>query len=326
AAGPAADREGLLAPAGGGDRLAGLRGVLEAPGAGAPVILNWIWELAPALGPALAADVDKVVAPGAPVVRDLFGIQSCDSSGPSPAPWLGRSRFGPAAAGPTRPGIHLLGAARIWLAEGVRLEPGSVLDATAGPVVLDRSVRVMPHAFLEGPLYVGPGSVVKAGARLGPETSVGAVCKVAGEVAESLLCDFSNKQHDGFLGHAVLGSWTNLGAGTTCSDLKNNYGPVRVDLGGGPRDTGQRFVGLLMGEHSKSAIGTLFNTGSCVGFSCNVFGTGFPPQLLPSFAWGSGPEPYAVEQAIATARVVMGRRGCRFTAAHENLFRALAGA
>ena len=187
-------------------------------------------------------------------------------------------------------------------------------------------MRVQPFSYLEGPLYVGPGTLIKAGARIYGETSLGAVCKVAGEVGESIFADFVNKQHDGFMGHAVLGSWVNLGAGTTNSDLKNNYGPVRVDLGRGPVDTGLRFLGLLMGEHSKSAIGTLFNTGTCVGFSCNVFASGFPPKFLPNFSWGlDGTTRYAVEPAIATARVVMSRRGVAFQDVHAALFRVLAG-
>jgi len=199
------------------------------------------------------------------------------------------------------------------------------MDATAGPIVLDRSVRVSPHSYLEGPLYVGPGSEIKAGARIYGETSLGAVCKVAGEIAESTFGDFTNKQHDGFIGHALIGSWVNLGAGTTCSDLKNNYGPVSVDLGRGAQRTDRRFVGLLMGDHGKTAIGTLFNTGTSVGFGSNVFAAGFPPRYLANLTWGTAGGGHEVEKAIATARVVLGRRGCALTEADEALFRFLAG-
>jgi len=169
---------------------------------------------------------------------------------------------------------------------------------------------------------------VKAGARLYGESSFGIGNRLAGEVGESTFGDFTNKQHEGFIGHAVLGSWVNLGALTTCSDLKNNYGDVKVDLGNGPQATGQRFVGLLAGDHVKTAIGTLFNTGTCVGFASNIFGDGMPPKHVPAFSWGGRADdpPYGLEAALATARVVLGRRGCRLEPAHEQLFRVLAGA
>ena len=200
------------------------------------------------------------------------------------------------------------------------------IDFPAGPVVLDRGVCIEPHTYLQGPLYLGDGSRVKAGARLYGESSFGIGNRVAGEIGESIFGDFVNKQHDGFIGHAVLGSWINLGAMTTCSDLKNNYGPVRVDLGDGPVDSGQRFVGLLAGDHVKTAIGTLFNTGTVVGFGTNVFGTGMPPKHLPAFRWGGSDEApaYDVERALAVANTVVGRRNCRLTGAHEDLFRHLA--
>ena len=210
----------------------------------------------------------------------------------------------------------------------LELAPGVVIDTRPGPVVLDRGVRVEPHVLLEGPLFLGDGSLVKAGARIYGESSFGLVNRIAGEIGESTFGHFVNKQHEGFIGHAVLGAWINLGAMTTCSDLKNNYGPVRVDLGDGAVDTGQRFVGLLAGDHVKTAIGTLFNTGTVVGFGANVFGVGMPPKFVPDFSWGGGPgaPAYDVEKAIATAGVVMSRRGCRFTAGHADLFRHLADA
>jgi hypothetical protein len=168
---------------------------------------------------------------------------------------------------------------------------------------------------------------VKAGACIYGETSLGAVNKVAGEIGESTFLDLVNKQHEGFIGHAYVGSWSNLGALTTCSDLKNTYGTIRVDLGAGAEDSGQRFVGLLMGEHGKTAIGTLFNTGTTVGFASNVFGAGFPGKALPCFTWGDGRSAQRQDpaRALAVAATVMERRGCRLTSGHEAVFRTLAG-
>jgi UDP-N-acetylglucosamine diphosphorylase/glucosamine-1-phosphate N-acetyltransferase len=281
------------------------------------------------VGAAIAEDVAEVVAPGATIRREPFGIVTEEKVERGAPPWHGTSRFKPASElgeSSVAPGAVVNGAENLWLAQDVRVGPGAVLDAARGPLVIDRTVTVMPHAYLEGPLYIGPGSTVKAGAHIYGETSIGLMCKVAGEIAESTLLDFVNKQHDGFIGHAYLASWVNLGAGTVCSDLKNNYGTVRVDLGQGPVDTGLQFVGLFMGEHGKSAIGTRFNTGTCIGFASNVFGTGFPAKYLPNFTWGDNAEAavYDAVRAARTAAVVMSRRGVRFTDAHSRLFRALA--
>lgn len=300
---------------------------LEPSSPEAPTLLSHLWDLVPATGAAIVADVQKVVAVGGAITRDLFGIEIQADAWPDGVPWRARNSFVPATHWPgvRDNGVHLLSSQDVWLADDVRLEPTAVLDAGAGPIVLDRGVRVMPHAYLAGPLYVGAGTLIKAGARIYGDTSLGAICKVAGEVGESTFADFVNKQHEGFIGHAVLGSWVNLGADTTCSDLKNNYGPVRVDLGRGAIDSGLRSVGLLMGEHSKSAIGTHFNTGTCVGLACNVFADGFPPKYLPNFTWGDSAECiHDPSRALATARWVMARRGVVLGPGHEALFRDLA--
>lgn len=291
-----------------------------------------LWDLVPEVGPALVSDVAAVVTTGHAVTRELFGIAAGDGGGSGAPPWLGESRFqrvSELGESAVAPGAFLERAEAIWLSADTRIASGAVLDAAAGPVVIDRSVTIMPNAYLAGPLYVGAGATIKAGATIYGETSIGAMCKIAGEVAESTFLDFGNKQHDGFIGHAYLGSWVNLGAGTTCSDLKNNYGQVRVDQGAGPVASGLQFVGVMMAEHAKTAIGTLLNTGTCVGFASNVFAAGFPPKYLPNYTWGgqagaAGAAVYDPVKAAEVAAIVMARRGCRFTSAHRRLFEQLA--
>ncbi len=278
-----------------------------------------LWDLVPDLARALADDTAATVAAGREFQRLPFGVVPDSSSVPV---WRVGSRFQPYTA---TPGVSLVAAERVWAAEGVEVGPAVVIDARHGPVVLDRGVTVLPHCYLEGPLYLGAGARVKAGAALYGETAIGAACRVAGEIAETQILALSNKQHAGFLGHAVIAGWVNLGADTTCSDLKNNYGEIQVNYGLGPVATGSRFVGLMMAEHAKSAIGTTFNTGTTVGFASNVFGAGFPRTCLANFTWGDGRgrRLFEVERAIEVATIVMQRRGCRFTPAHDALFRSL---
>jgi UDP-N-acetylglucosamine diphosphorylase/glucosamine-1-phosphate N-acetyltransferase len=147
---------------------------------------------------------------------------------------------------------------------------------------------------------------------------------VGGEVSASIIQSHSNKQHDGFLGHSFVGSWVNLGAATDTSDLRNDYRPVRVTVGGEEVDTGQLSVGSLIGDHSKTAIGTKLNTGSVIGAFCSVFPGRFPPKSLPSFSWGTadGFVRYDVQRAIETARAVMNRRGVKLSPAREAAIRA----
>jgi len=149
------------------------------------------------------------------------------------------------------------------------------------------------------------------------------VCKVGGEVEGSIIHAYSNKQHDGFLGHAYLAMWVNLGADTNNSDLKNNYGSVRVYINGKEVDSGSMFVGLTMGDHSKSGINTMFNTGTVVGVSSNVFGAGFPPKYVPSFSWGGaeGMVTYDIDKGLEVAKRVMGRRKMQLSQAEEKVLR-----
>ena len=289
------------------------------PAAATSPALGWIWDIVPRTAAALKDDLAAALR--GPWRRRPFGL---DPQGGA-APWPADGRLRRTEAGDL-PGVVVVGDGGVYVGEGVTAIPGAVVDTRSGPVILQDGASIGAHVYLEGPLALGPLCRVKAGAAIYGESSFGLGCRVAGEIGESSFGDFSNKQHEGFIGHAVLGSWVNLGALTTCSDLKNNYGNVRVDLGRGSVDTGLRFVGLLMGDHAKTAIGTLFNTGTCVGFAANVFGDGMPPKLVPAFSWGGrdGSPAYDADKAAATAAIVLGRRGCTFGEAHAALFRELA--
>ncbi|MEN8191622.1 MAG: GlmU family protein [Bacteroidota bacterium] len=207
-------------------------------------------------------------------------------------------------------GVHMLEKDNIFIGEGARIKPGAVLDAEDGPIFIDKNATVFPNTVIQGPTSVGENALIKIGAKIYGETTIGPVCKISGEIGESILHSYSNKQHNGFLGHAYLGSWVNLGAGTNNSDLKNNYGNVRVTINDVEIDTGEVMAGLIMGDHSKSGIDTMFNTGTVVGVSSNVFGSGFLPKYIPSFSWGGsdGLTTFNFDKAVDVANKVMARR------------------
>ena len=222
-------------------------------------------------------------------------------------------------------GAHIVNTENVVIEEGAKVYPGVVIDASDGPVIIEENATIMPNATLIGPVYIGRKTKIKVGAKIYEGTSIGPVCKVGGEVEESIIHSYSNKQHDGFLGHAYLGQWVNLGADTNNSDLKNNYSHVRVFIDGEWVDTGEMFVGLMMGDHSKSGINTMFNTGTVVGFSANIFGGDFPPKFVPSYAWGgsAGFVTYKFEKAVETAERVMARRDVKLTDAYRELMKRI---
>jgi UDP-N-acetylglucosamine diphosphorylase / glucose-1-phosphate thymidylyltransferase / UDP-N-acetylgalactosamine diphosphorylase / glucosamine-1-phosphate N-acetyltransferase / galactosamine-1-phosphate N-acetyltransferase len=220
-------------------------------------------------------------------------------------------------------GAVLVNPRDIFIDAGAKIKPGAVLDAENGPIYIGKNVAVFPNATIEGPAFIGDSSLIKIGAKIYENTSIGEMCKVGGEVEASIIHSYSNKQHDGFLGHAYLAMWVNLGADTNNSDLKNNYGNVKVYVNGEMVDSGSMFVGLTMGDHSKSAINTMFNTGTVVGVSSNIFGSGFPPKFVPSFSWGGAESltKYDLKQSLEVARRVMARRKIVMTEADEHLLR-----
>jgi UDP-N-acetylglucosamine diphosphorylase / glucose-1-phosphate thymidylyltransferase / UDP-N-acetylgalactosamine diphosphorylase / glucosamine-1-phosphate N-acetyltransferase / galactosamine-1-phosphate N-acetyltransferase len=220
-------------------------------------------------------------------------------------------------------GAHLVNEKNIIIDEGAKVKPGAVLDAESGSIYIGKNAEIMANSTIIGPAYIGNNSVIKIGAKIYGSTSIGQFCKVGGEVEGSVIHSYSNKQHDGFLGHSYIAQWVNIGADTNNSDLKNNYGSVKVIINDRQLDSGLMFVGLVMGDHSKSAINSMFNTGTVVGVSCNIFGEGFPPKYVPSFCWGGKDTftTYELEKSIDVAKKVMKRRNCEFTEIEEELFK-----
>ncbi len=212
----------------------------------------------------------------------------------------------------------------IFLEEGAQVSC-AILNAQSGPIYIGRNAHIMEGAIIRGPVTIGEGTTIKMGARIYGPTAIGPHCKIGGEVNESVILGYSNKAHDGYLGNSIIGEWCNLGAGTTVSNLKNNYSTVRMwDYSTrSMRDTGLQFLGLVMGDHSKAAIQSMFNTGTIVGVASNVFGDGFPPKFVPSFSWGgsSGLMTHRLDEAMTTARKVMARRDIEFSIEDENIFR-----
>ena len=227
--------------------------------------------------------------------------------------------------GDVHPGSHLLGE-DIHVGAGTVVKPCVVIDATAGPVWIGENCRVMPHAFLEGPCYVGDGSLIQPGAVVHEGCTVGTTCKIGGELEASVFHGYSNKQHDGFLGHAVVGSFVNVAADVVASDLKNTYGQIRVPINGREVESGRMFVGPTIGDHSKVGINVAFPTGAVMGCCSSVVGPA-APKFTPSFAWidaTGGGEPswdrYDAARGLAIAKTVMARRKLTMSAAEEAAF------
>lgn len=211
----------------------------------------------------------------------------------------------------------------IFLEEGAKLE-FVTLNASTGPIYIGKDSEIMEGSVIRGPFSLCEGSAVKLGAKIYGPTTIGPFSKVGGEINNSVLFAYSNKGHDGFLGNSVLGEWCNLGADTNNSNLKNNYAEVRLwDYNTeGFAKTGLQFCGLMMGDHSKCGINTMFNTGTVVGVSANIFGSGFPRNFVPSFSWGghSGFTTYLTKKAFEVAKIVMARRNVDFTKQDEGIF------
>ena len=212
--------------------------------------------------------------------------------------------------------VQVLGAEHVFIEEGAKLN-FVTLNASMGPIYIGKNAEIMEGSVIRGPFALCEEAQVKMASKIYGATTVGPHCRVGGEVNNSVLMGYSNKGHDGFLGNAVLGEWCNIGADSNNSNLKNNYDEVRLwsyETEGFAK-TGLQFCGLMMGDHSKCGINTMFNTGTVIGVSTNIFGSGFPRNFVPSFSWGgaSGFTTYLTKKAFETAKIVMSRRKIEFT-------------
>jgi UDP-N-acetylglucosamine diphosphorylase/glucosamine-1-phosphate N-acetyltransferase len=211
--------------------------------------------------------------------------------------------------------VNVIAHEKIFIEEGAKLE-FVTLNASLGPIYIGKDTEIMEGSVIRGPFALCEGAVVKMGAKIYGATTVGPQSRVGGEVNNSVISAYANKGHDGFLGNSVLGEWCNIGADSNNSNLKNNYEEVKLwsyETESFAK-TGLQFCGLMMGDHSKCGINTMFNTGTVIGVSVNIFGSGFPRNFVPSFSWGgaSGFTTYITKKAFETARLVMSRRNVAF--------------
>jgi UDP-N-acetylglucosamine diphosphorylase/glucosamine-1-phosphate N-acetyltransferase len=218
-------------------------------------------------------------------------------------------------------GAHVFGSISDVVNLGATIEPGVVFDVRGGPVILDRGVEVRYGTRLDGPLYAGRGTRLLGGEIRG--SAIGPVCRVHGEVSESVFLGYANKAHDGFVGHSVIGRWVNLGAGTITSNLKNTYGQVRLEVAGDRFETGRMNVGTLFGDHAKTAIGTLLATGTVVGAGASVHGPGGTPRWVPPFSWGLSGTRVTEDGFLSMAERMMARREVALTDARRASLRAV---
>ncbi len=212
--------------------------------------------------------------------------------------------------------VHCINIKNIFIEEGAKVEI-AVLNASMGPIYIGENAEIMEACAIRGPFALCESAVVKMGAKIYGPTTVGPHSAVGGEVKNSVFFGYSNKGHEGYLGNSVIGKWCNLGADTNNSNLKNNYAEVRIwnYKTEGFTKTGLQFCGLMMGDHSKCGINTMFNTGTVVGVSANIFGSGFPRNYVPSFSWGGhkGFTTYLTKKAFEVAKIVMSRKNIEFT-------------
>jgi len=222
---------------------------------------------------------------------------------------------------------HLVNEDNIWGGAGVSIAPGAVLDASRGPIMLAEGASIDANAVVKGPCFIGSHTQVKPLATIHAGTSLGPVCKVGGEISNAIVIGYSNKGHEGYLGDSYLGEWVNLGAGTTTSNLKNTYGEVKIRIGSREIRTGKGHLGSLIGDHSKTAIGTRLMTGSYIGYSSMIAASGLPPVFVGSFSFitDRGREAYRLDKAFEVMRAVYGRRQKEMGAMEETRARYVAG-
>ena len=217
---------------------------------------------------------------------------------------------------------QVIGIDNIFVEEGAKVEC-AILNGSTGPIYIGKDAEIMEGSIIRGPFALGDHSTLKLGAKIYGPTTIGPHCKVGGEVNNSVIFGYSNKAHDGFLGNSVIGEWCNIGADSNNSNLKNNYAEVKLWNYEQERfvNTGLTFCGLIMGDHSKCGINTMFNTGTVVGINANIFGSGFPRNFIPSFSWGgaAGFTTYKVKDAFEVAEHVFERRGLVFDETEQEI-------
>jgi UDP-N-acetylglucosamine diphosphorylase/glucosamine-1-phosphate N-acetyltransferase len=214
---------------------------------------------------------------------------------------------------------------KIFLEDGATVE-AVTLNTNGGPIYIGKNAEIMEGSLLRGPVAMCESAVFKLGSKVYGPTTLGPFCKVGGEVNNVIFQAYSNKGHDGFLGNSVIGEWCNIGADTNSSNLKNNYGSIKAYSYETSQieQTGLQFMGLLMGDHSKCGINTMFNTATVVGVSSNVFGAEFPPKFIPSFTWGAHGDSYNFDKAVESANNMMDRRGTSLSAAEIAILKHIA--
>lgn len=221
-------------------------------------------------------------------------------------------------------GVTVTDKENLFIEEGAVINAGVIINASTGPVYIGKDAEILEGCMLRGPIALCEHAVLKMGAKVYGATTIGTGCKVGGEISNVVFFANSNKGHDGYLGNAVIGEWCNLGADTNCSNLKNNYDEIKIwdEHNNKAIRTGLTFCGLLMGDHSKCGINTMFNTGTVVGVSANIFGAGFPEKFIPSFSWGGseGMTTYSFDRAMETAERMMARRNKPLTEAERQLY------
>lgn len=222
---------------------------------------------------------------------------------------------------------ELINKKNIYVSPKANISSFAVLDAANGGIYISDDVTIEPFSYIKGPVFIGKKTLIRASSKLYGTLRIGEQCKLGGEISHSILHSFVNKQHHGFTGHSYICEWVNLGAGTTTSNLKNNYSHIAVKNKNGTVDTKSIFLGSLIGDHTKTGISSMLNTGSMIGISCNIFGSGYQSKLIPSFSWADNDSKqtvsYEIEKAIHTARISMKRRGLEMSDAYEKTLRYL---
>jgi UDP-N-acetylglucosamine diphosphorylase/glucosamine-1-phosphate N-acetyltransferase len=225
--------------------------------------------------------------------------------------------------GSTRKNITLIGNKKnLFVAKTAVIHPLVTIDVSDGPVYIDKSAVIRPFSTIIGPSYIGKGTIIDQAKIV--KSTIGPHCRIGGEVEACIFQGYANKHHRGFIGHSFIGEWVNVGAMTTNSDLKNNYGPIRIKIGKKTFDTGMIKLGCFIGDHTKTGIGTLIPTGAVIGSFVNFFGGGMMPQYVPCFKWLTTKKivKHDLTKAIATAKIVMKRRNISMTQQYENIIRA----